>query len=684
MTSRCGRRCGPALALVLAAIGAPPASARDEKVVAAGDVIDGWTIDQAQTAQLNLAGQVAFVAASGDDSVLFLGLPDVGFADIAHTGTTLLPRGGTLASISQIDLGERDDVAVRCGVDVGEPLLANCALRANLDGVTELFRGGEPAPGGVAFGSSSLQMLRNGRIAFGSPYGTGGMATGLGIFLTRFLDAAGLDAAALKDQPHAEGGVFKAVGQPFEGILSSVVFSANASFDGLNNDLYSLWRGSTSQPAFLIREGQELSATTSIGTIESVAPTAFSASQVVVAGTVVSGRFTRNAITLAREGSTPEIYNLEGDADPEHGEIFASFAAIPQTETAPYIAFRATMQNGRVGLFREGLAGRRSYPVARLGDPAPGEAVDAPYVYEAFWGAEAGSTQLIAFGASVHNDKAVPPEPQRRGVYIAEPDEALRIVRAGLQLGGETVTDATFLEANGQGQVLYRVDYASGGSEQRLFTPDLRWRTAASGPWSSLNWTLSLYPDRVHDVAIDPATDVTVTASSQAGGVRVRSLAIGGGAGVVTLHFPDFSELLETLAAPIHVLASGRITAETAYLRGGLRNEGIVTIGSGAGPGQLGMYEAEIENHGEIRGAGWLEAPVLTNAANATFVAMGGQSLVSEVGAFANEAAAEVMVEAGAQATFGGSFLNDGVVEVETGATATFEGLVTGGGSFTD
>jgi hypothetical protein len=84
---------------------------------------------------------------------------------------------------------------------------------------------------------------------------------------------------------------------------------------------------------------------------------------------------------------------------------------------------------------------------------------------------------------------------------------------------------------NDFGQVAFRAAAADGSQGIFLFTPEIRWRSTASGSWDSAgNLTLSLQPGAPHNVSINPTTSVTVT--GPAADVTVSTLTVGDGVGV--------------------------------------------------------------------------------------------------------------------------------------------------------
>jgi hypothetical protein len=687
------RRCSRSIraVVVCAALGiAASASARDEKVVAPGDTLAGSLIQSADTSRLNANGQVAFQAQTPTERVVLIGRPDGGFFETARTGTAL-PEGGTLGALSsELSIADDGNVALRAGIDVGVPQLVNAALRAGVaGGLVELYRSGEPAPGGTAFGPSEVQMMTAGTVIFRSSFGTSGVSDGFGIFRTR-PDLSALEALVLEGQLHDHDGVFGNVGHVIgRAGGNGVTFDAYATFDALPAQIQSLWRTNSpsAAPILLARAGQLVAG----GTLASI-DTA-SAETTRIDGTTAFAGVLSFASTGDRDallvsggfGQDPSLFNKEGDVEPTYGETYADFTPIPQADAYQFVAFHANLQSGRECLFREGaeIAGR-ALCLARTGDEPPGERPEDDYRYVALGSAGAGGLQLLAFDADVQRIDRIDPGPVLRGLYLLDPKEAYRITREGLAIGAKTVADVAFTEVNQHGQVLYRVEYADATSEQRLYTPTLHWRAPGDGTWHEVEkWTLHVFPARVHDVRVDPDVDVTVQGPSSITGARMRTLEVGGGAGDVTLNL-FAGALLRVDAAPLAVHANGRITAGQAVLQGGLVSHGVVELGTQPNS-YLQMIEGDVVNHGVVQGSGYLDAAVFTNEAGGLLsVGSGaGGTLTADVDAFANAAGANVAIAAGATAVFGGTFVNDGTVDVAAGGTATFEGVVSGNGNFT-
>ena len=124
--------------------------------------------------------------------------------------------------------------------------------------------------------------------------------------------------------------------------------------------------------------------------------------------------------------------------------------------------------------------------------------------------------------------------------WLGDGIEQVKVAREGDSLAGSTIASLQRLsqgqltELNNYGQVAYNAVLADGRPGVFLFTPDLHYRSATSGNWDSPgNWTLSLRPAQVHEVFIDPASSLTVF--GPVGAVTVRTLTVGGGAGIGTL-----------------------------------------------------------------------------------------------------------------------------------------------------
>lgn len=139
---------------------------------------------------------------------------------------------------------------------------------------------------------------------------------------------------------------------------------------------------------------------------------------------------------------------------------------------------------------------------------------------------------------------------------------------------------------NRHGQVAFGVTQDNAFDDAVvLYTPDLYWRTNGSGNWDEVrdsnllsrqNWTLSLIPDAVHDVIINPESDSTIIGPSK--DTILQSLTIGGGNGIASLSLDN-------------------VTIETGNGISIQKNNSVVT-------GQNVIIKGKIENNGQINSVG--------------------------------------------------------------------------------
>jgi hypothetical protein len=123
-------------------------------------------------------------------------------------------------------------------------------------------------------------------------------------------------------------------------------------------------------------------------------------------------------------------------------------------------------------------------------------------------------------------------------ILMGDGIETIQVVRKGQMLDGSTVVAVGYTNSqtgtaiNNFGQAVYMASLADGRSLVQRVTPDLHWR-AGSSEWDiSENWTLGISPGEVHDVLIDPVSNITVLGPSA--DVAIRSLRVGGGRNAAT------------------------------------------------------------------------------------------------------------------------------------------------------
>jgi hypothetical protein len=183
------------------------------------------------------------------------------------------------------------------------------------------------------------------------------------------------------------------------------------------------------------------------------------------------------------------------------------------------------------------------------------------------------------------------------GIYLTDGIETVKVARKGETLMGLPITglslsadsshtnegsggeDSRGTSLNEYGQVAF---LARSGAAQGVFLythEQIRWRSSESGQWDALhNWTLSLKPGAPHHVAINPDSNLSVL--GPVGAARVRSLDIGGGAGVATLVLQPASSISSAEGVTVH---SGGQLLGAGTIVGNVLNNGMVAPGPSTG-----------------------------------------------------------------------------------------------------
>ena len=189
------------------------------------------------------------------------------------------------------------------------------------------------------------------------------------------------------------------------------------------------------------------------------------------------------------------------------------------------------------------------------------------------------------------------------GLFLTDGIETIQAVRGNQPLAGSTtnffrarLTDRSFtdLSFNDLGQVAFKARLATNDWGYFLFTPDLHWRgTAADNQWDSrTNWTISTDPAHVHDVFVDPPTDLTITGPGPAGDT-VRNLTIASPASPATLLLDNNTHLTTEdfnllPNATIDIQTATLSVNGTANLQGTLNIDGQLNLnGHAKGPAHL-------------------------------------------------------------------------------------------------
>jgi hypothetical protein len=567
-------------------------------------------------------------------------------------------------------------VAVLSGSGIGSSNDATLWRDASL-----IAREGSPAQGlaGVSFGSFSTNLRINatGHVAFWSPLSGTGVTTGS-------------DEAIWRDST-----LVAREGSPAPG-LAGVTYGALSSIPALNsaeqvaylsalggtgvtasNDT-SIWRDGT----LLVREGNttpELSgvsfgAFTSTPQINATGQVAFAS---LLTGTGVTAASNtaiwRDATLVARAGNAAP--GLPGIV---YGNLATNTLCITDSGQ---VAYSSQLSGSDVFSTNDEAIWRSGTLIVREGTPAAG----LPGLTHASLGADLELSEggVVAFSGLLAGSGIGPGND--RAIWLGDGVETLLVVREGDALAGTTVSNLNAGEftLNGFGQVAFRADLATGGSAISLFTPELHWRSATGGAWNtSTAWTLGIAPAAVHDVRIDPATGLTVTGPATAS--TVRSLAVGGGAGVATLSL-SAGALAATAGTTIlnsgvltgdgvisgGVLNEGTVRAQNVTIQGGLTNAGVVS-----GNGRI---TANLSNtaSGQVRAEGGarLRLSALSGGhGNAGLVHVSSAEFVVD-GTFANQATGSVVLGT-AIVRFNGGVTNAGLIRIASGSASLF-GTVT-------
>ena len=263
----------------------------------------------------------------------------------------------------------------------------------------------------------------------------------------------------------------------------------------------------------------------------------------------------------------------------------------------------------------------------------------------------------------------------------------------------------TFYDARGINDLAQVAGYGihGGANEAYRLTLHPDWQ-AGNGSWSSAaNWNFAgmgsfgITPGLPHDVVINPSASATVSGPSNA---TVNSLTIlGNGDNLVTLNLNSGSVTAvngTTLGNNATVTGNGRLAGNL-----GIDSGGRVLVGNGqsmqlagkvANGGRIDAQSTSSRSSLEVGGALINAAGSEVNLMNADVYAHGGTTNAGRMslyglntlsGATTNQASGQVNVSGpSSEAVFWDNFVNNGAVSVTAGSTATFFGLVSGGGSF--
>lgn len=504
-------------------------------------------------------------------------------------------------------------------------------------------------------------VARTGRAA---PDGSGRLFTGLSVVQSKYSKGQALYSASLSDgsrslwlgtrllaqdkmaAPGLAGLSFTALGATSQGPSGLVAYTATLSGTGVTtgND-ESVW----SDQRLLMREGEVLEGFTvgsfsnSTLTVGSQGELAFVNTSKNAAGT---SRLTlwQNRTLVAQAGEQVQVNGETLSRSPTQ-----TFAFSPQGEVV-YEASLLAPQGG--GSSRSLWRGQTliAYSGQSLASAGLSGLVAAGISFvDMAAGGQMAWSAFVRGPGSVANDEAL---------ILGDGRDMLIAARTGDVLSdGRSITrlDAGSARMNEQGQLAYTADTLKG-AVLLLYTPALRWRSDSGGSWDDAShWTLGLRPGDVHDVTLDSSGAVQVNGPS--GAVALKSLQVGTGSGLVTLH-----------------MAGGSIGAADPIVIG---PRGVLS-GSGS-------FSRLVINQGTVQAERLVMSESLSNAGLVRGVAGGPRQGAGLQAELLNQASGRVLVQPGETLQLrGASHRNLGVFEINQGRLEVGGSLLNGSGGLID
>ena len=277
----------------------------------------------------------------------------------------------------------------------------------------------------------------------------------------------------------------------------------------------------------------------------------------------------QEGLFLAAGGAITELFRAHDWVPDGSGRRFTKFR-VSSFNAAGQIGFHADMKSTPGGpsdseaLYR--LDGTELVELAYEYQPAPNGY--GCFIYPGSPLLNEAGVALISTRLSGTSDCTIDFSVFDYATYLADGEELIQVVRVGNPLSGSTIQQRSFWGGNASeyngfnenGQVAYLAGLEDGRVGAFLFTPYLHYRRSVDGLWVNAdNWTVGLAPAAVHDVFIDPAVSLTVTAP--AGLASAHSLTVGGGAGGATLLLNGG---MLAVTNGLHVQTSGTLTGTGA------------------------------------------------------------------------------------------------------------------------
>ena len=310
------------------------------------------------------------------------------------------------------------------------------------------------------------------------------------------------------------------------------------------------------------------------------------------------GSSDNTGLFFANGASVSEIVREEDSA---FGDGFFALIDELNLNDQQQIAFRANLHaSSRGSENNQGIYfhnGSRLVEIAREYDLAPTDGR-----FGSFSGLQMNNRGQMLFRSTEMTDTTNGPLDDW-GIFIADQFEIVEVARTGVLLtSGLRASEFREMRINDKGQVAYMVNDQFGHQEVHRWTPDLHLRGVDDGYWdTNTRWTLSIRPDDVHDVYIDPVASLTL----QGPGVdtQVRTLTVGGNTGFATLELQGGS-----------ILQSGFTTiANKGILTGDGNLIGDIQIEAGGAlvADNIDLLGGFIQNRGVIRGNGYVSGGIV-------------------------------------------------------------------------
>jgi hypothetical protein len=326
----------------------------------------------------------------------------------------------------------------------------------------------------------------------------------------------------------------------------------------------------------------------------------------VAFGATLTGTMPGTGLYRHRDSSSVARMQRSGQTAPDRNGSLNTFYSIRLNDDV-HVAFLSDLLNTSggttddSGIFRSRFGAMAQ--IAREGQATP----DGSGSFSRFFDYGLNDAGVAAFSAEVNGTSA--------GIFVGDGEEILPVVRDGDVLAGDIVSGAGFsANINYFGQVAYEASFSGGGEGVFVFTPDLHWRSAASGNWDDhTNWTLGLTPGIPHAIFIDPESGLTV--AGPGADTTVKGLTIdtqASGSSVLDVNSGNL-----TVSEHATIGAADTLSANSAAvtLNGTVENSGTVEATNG---GEVRVGTGALINGGSVRafiggmitGGGTINAPV--------------------------------------------------------------------------